>query len=434
MINEARHLKTHFKDLRKPIENHPHKEFLDKAKSIMDDKSHLTDEDRKIRNDPTGKTSNEWEQRKGKEKSHNYQSTVSHSGNIMRGPDNKNLAKKFDNDKIEAVKKEAKKHGFKETEYSHRLIHPETGALLHLHHHNNDVGVNDRYGSFHLRTPYHNFEKINENVEDDVKKITSKTKHEAVHDVLSHHGFIKKSFQWHKGNKRISKHIDPNNGKTFYHYRDLSKKIPEEDRLYAMHGDNNLGHAISIHKKLNEDAPTNNVGSGNVAGVGVGPQGEPGKKNMKGKPMKRFKNFIKESKEYFGIGDLVKLHHKAAKEHGHKFGLVSAIGGRGDNKGKVEVHLKKSPLNANDHVKKVPIHMSELKNLTKDPASHLAEIGNHIYHNEKGFRHGDKVIGIGYNRSHGEGIIHSHNEVNGRTLVAHGDKFVNHNPGDLKKI
>lgn len=27
---------------------------------------------------------------------------------------------------------------------------------------------------------------------------------------------------------------------------------------------------------MNEDAPTNNVGGGNIAGVGVGPQGEPG--------------------------------------------------------------------------------------------------------------------------------------------------------------
>lgn len=28
--------------------------------------------------------------------------------------------------------------------------------------------------------------------------------------------------------------------------------------------------------KLNEDAPVNAVGGGNIAGVGVGPQGEPG--------------------------------------------------------------------------------------------------------------------------------------------------------------
>ncbi len=30
------------------------------------------------------------------------------------------------------------------------------------------------------------------------------------------------------------------------------------------------------HKSVNEDAPTNAVGGGNVAGLGVGPQGEPG--------------------------------------------------------------------------------------------------------------------------------------------------------------
>jgi len=31
-------------------------------------------------------------------------------------------------------------------------------------------------------------------------------------------------------------------------------------------------------RKLNEEAPVNNVGDGNVAGVGVGPNGEPGLK------------------------------------------------------------------------------------------------------------------------------------------------------------
>lgn len=43
------------------------------------------------------------------------------------------------------------------------------------------------------------------------------------------------------------------------------------------------------------DGPTNNVGSGNIAGVGVGPQGEPGKKSIK-KLIRRipFKEFIAE--------------------------------------------------------------------------------------------------------------------------------------------
>lgn len=33
-----------------------------------------------------------------------------------------------------------------------------------------------------------------------------------------------------------------------------------------------------IHHLLKEETPTNNVGSGNIAGIGVGPQGEPGGK------------------------------------------------------------------------------------------------------------------------------------------------------------
>ena len=33
---------------------------------------------------------------------------------------------------------------------------------------------------------------------------------------------------------------------------------------------------VSHNAKISEDAPTNSVGSGNIAGAGVGPQGEPG--------------------------------------------------------------------------------------------------------------------------------------------------------------
>ena len=36
-------------------------------------------------------------------------------------------------------------------------------------------------------------------------------------------------------------------------------------------------------KKILEDAPVNNVGGGNIAGVGVGPAGEPGIKKKKKK-------------------------------------------------------------------------------------------------------------------------------------------------------
>lgn len=43
-------------------------------------------------------------------------------------------------------------------------------------------------------------------------------------------------------------------------------------------------------KHVNEDAPCNAVGGGNIAGVGVGPQGEPPVK--KSKVIKRFKNFV----------------------------------------------------------------------------------------------------------------------------------------------
>lgn len=43
-------------------------------------------------------------------------------------------------------------------------------------------------------------------------------------------------------------------------------------------------------QKIKEDAPTNAVGGGNVAGLGVGPQGEPGvpKKKKKVIPFAMF--------------------------------------------------------------------------------------------------------------------------------------------------
>ena len=40
-------------------------------------------------------------------------------------------------------------------------------------------------------------------------------------------------------------------------------------------------------KKLSEDAPANAVGGGNIAGMGVGPQGEPG---VRPKALKRYKD------------------------------------------------------------------------------------------------------------------------------------------------
>ena len=45
-------------------------------------------------------------------------------------------------------------------------------------------------------------------------------------------------------------------------------------------------------KKMREDAPTNIVSGGQIAGVGVGPQGEPGIKKKKDKLLS-FTSFIK---------------------------------------------------------------------------------------------------------------------------------------------
>lgn len=156
-IDEA---KTTFKHLSKPIKNHPHQDFLDKARSIMKDDSHLKPED-KINLNATGHSSDEWIQSTGKksEKTHNTQSVVSHKGHIYTGPD-VDKPMRLDNEKVNKVKSLAKKHGFQQDdEHKHIMHHPETGAKLYLHHHVKAWHPHDTYGSFHLRTPYHHFEK-----------------------------------------------------------------------------------------------------------------------------------------------------------------------------------------------------------------------------------------------------------------------------------
>ena len=52
------------------------------------------------------------------------------------------------------------------------------------------------------------------------------------------------------------------------------KKSPDEiDRIHKKHSD--------FEKSMNEEVPANNAGSGNIAGIGVGPQGEPGVRRKK---------------------------------------------------------------------------------------------------------------------------------------------------------
>jgi hypothetical protein len=46
-----------------------------------------------------------------------------------------------------------------------------------------------------------------------------------------------------------------------------------------------------LFKQLKEDAPTNNVGSGNIAGAGVGPKGEPGRAAVMMPMVRRSKDF-----------------------------------------------------------------------------------------------------------------------------------------------
>jgi len=62
-----------------------------------------------------------------------------------------------------------------------------------------------------------------------------------------------------------------------------------QNRTAAEHGhDYNRDHLLQVGQKhMNEEAPANSVGGGKIAGMGVGPQGEPG---VGPKAMKRYKD------------------------------------------------------------------------------------------------------------------------------------------------
>ena len=65
--------------------------------------------------------------------------------------------------------------------------------------------------------------------------------------------------------------------------------------------------ALDIVAKMEEDAPANSVGSGNIAGIGVGPDGEPGVNPVKA--IKRKKENEKEQE------DITKKISKLVKEN-----------------------------------------------------------------------------------------------------------------------
>ena len=68
------------------------------------------------------------------------------------------------------------------------------------------------------------------------------------------------------------------------------KKSAEEiDRIHKKHAD--------FEKYMNEDAPVNVAGTGNIAGLGVGPQGEPGVDLKKKKKVIPFAMFVRKTKQ-----------------------------------------------------------------------------------------------------------------------------------------
>lgn len=143
----------------RPIKNHPHQAFLDAANKHMKDDSHISDHDKKHHPNPTGFEHHQSQN----SKTHYAGSTVRHAGNVsmVKGEDLKDTHKRLDNDKINHVKKLAKKHGFVQDERSthkHMYHHPETGATLRIHHHDT-THYTDRNAHYEVTTPRSSMKK-----------------------------------------------------------------------------------------------------------------------------------------------------------------------------------------------------------------------------------------------------------------------------------
>jgi hypothetical protein len=91
---------------------------------------------------------------------------------------------------------------------------------------------------------------------------------------------------------------------------------------------------------MEEDAPANAVGGGNIAGVGVGPKGEPGRPAMTMIRRKRLKQFIRDNIKEQGPGkswcpicgesDCPKVYYKALGKYVCAGKSSSSKGGDGD--------------------------------------------------------------------------------------------------------
>ena len=80
----------------------------------------------------------------------------------------------------------------------------------------------------------------------------------------------------------------------------LTEEQLEEKLAYYIEYANSINMDHMFESMVDEDAPANNSGSGNIAGIGVGPQGEPGfspkamnkYKKRSTQPLKRFKDTV----------------------------------------------------------------------------------------------------------------------------------------------
>ena len=89
------------------------------------------------------------------------------------------------------------------------------------------------------------------------------------------------------------KFINSMKNKTKDMREEWSQKYKKSINCSNPKGFSQKAHCQGRKKRMEEDAPTVNVGSGQIAGLGVGPQGEPGVPPKKKKNVIPFGTFIK---------------------------------------------------------------------------------------------------------------------------------------------
>lgn len=119
--------------------------------------------------------------------------------------------------------------------------------------------------------------------------------------------------------KSMEKYYDHRYMMTASHEKDKAKSLDKKAKFHRNSWKNLVNEEANVFK---EEAPANAVGGGNIAGIGVGPQGEPSgrlkKPRKRNKILSTFREFIEENLNYEDREKLIKHHNDKVIYHGDK--------------------------------------------------------------------------------------------------------------------